>query len=74
MRNSFAAMLAAAAILLAGAGDADATRPIVKPPVDRCDDLRGMQDDGSRGVFWRWKVKTPERGDCRRLSPLKSFG
>lgn len=55
---------------LAVAGPAQAAdRPVMpeKAGEDRCANLRGVQLPVQRRGSWRWMVKTPERGDCRRI-------
>ena len=71
MRTLIVSLLALTGVgLTTVAASADPDRPVAVY-TDRCWNLPGLQMDAhfDYGLV-RWKVKTPERGDCRRLSPL----
>lgn len=61
--------IAAALLALAVAAPAQADKALLseRDTTDRCPNLRGEQLRAEKLHTWRWKVKTAERGDCRRL-------
>ena len=75
MRTFFVALLILTGMSFSVAhADADPDRPIAEF-TDKCWNLSGLQLDAhfDYGLV-RWKVKTPERGDCRKISQLTITG
>lgn len=73
MKKHIAAQVAAAALVVAGvsvSAPASADRAAHPSNADKCENLRGHQYQTQRRVVWRWKVRTPEAGDCRRIEAI----
>lgn len=66
--NRIIATIATAAIAATClAGSASAADRAEVSGFDRCANLKGEQLEVQKRVVWRWKVRTPEAGDCRRI-------
>lgn len=77
-RREWAALVAWAVLLgLVGAiilvqGTASATRPTYVPPADKCANLVGVQSvEEFRAGLVRWRVRTPVKGDCRKVRTIR---